>query len=388
MTRFRDNDDDLLLQRPTRHQTPSSPTYDDVMSSLDQPTPGVYTRHQGPRTTGYRNNMVEDSGLMPASMDYRGIAPFDEQPEEAYAGNRAIPQDTLKRRSKPKNNGGRPVQSHSHASRHRPNDLDVLWNGTWSLFKEERPPLVVFSLGLLLGALLSSTVFFLISSRPASLTATTLTNNQPLLLTPTRTNTPLAGNNNTSSISLTQPAEQQAVADPKTIMPTSSSLPTAQTRQLSLSKDGAIQASAMVDRQSSSSPPLETTATPAVTPTTVATTPANAGFSLFGWQWPWASGNKTAPSTPVNTDTVAVATVNTSQGQVANPSTGDLYEVQAGDTLGGIAGRLLGDSSPEAVERIQKANNMTDPHKLSLGQKLIIPAKFVPASTTVTPPAQ
>jgi nucleoid-associated protein YgaU len=51
------------------------------------------------------------------------------------------------------------------------------------------------------------------------------------------------------------------------------------------------------------------------------------------------------------------------------------YEVQSGDTLSSIAGRVYGDSSPAMVQRIQKANQMANPHALSLGQKLIIPPK-------------
>ena len=49
------------------------------------------------------------------------------------------------------------------------------------------------------------------------------------------------------------------------------------------------------------------------------------------------------------------------------------YTVQSGDTMEAIARRFYGTYSPEKVELIMKANNMTNPNKLSIGQKLIIP---------------
>jgi len=49
------------------------------------------------------------------------------------------------------------------------------------------------------------------------------------------------------------------------------------------------------------------------------------------------------------------------------------YKVAAGDTLSAISQRLLGD--PRRYNEIAKANNITDPNKISVGQQLIIPKK-------------
>lgn len=49
------------------------------------------------------------------------------------------------------------------------------------------------------------------------------------------------------------------------------------------------------------------------------------------------------------------------------------YEVQSGDTMEQIVRNFYGTYSEEKVNTIMKANNMTNPNKLSIGQKLIIP---------------
>lgn len=50
------------------------------------------------------------------------------------------------------------------------------------------------------------------------------------------------------------------------------------------------------------------------------------------------------------------------------------YEVQSGDTMEKIVKSFYGKYSEEGVNTIMKANNMTNPNKLSIGQKLIIPS--------------
>jgi LysM repeat protein len=47
-----------------------------------------------------------------------------------------------------------------------PRELDMLWSGNKALQKEERPPFLAFSLGFLLGALLSAAVCWLLFIRP------------------------------------------------------------------------------------------------------------------------------------------------------------------------------------------------------------------------------
>ncbi|OGI03817.1 MAG: hypothetical protein A2Y25_07355 [Candidatus Melainabacteria bacterium GWF2_37_15] len=51
------------------------------------------------------------------------------------------------------------------------------------------------------------------------------------------------------------------------------------------------------------------------------------------------------------------------------------YKVQSGDTLERIAYKFYGNGSPSKVNKIQSANNMDSPHKLKIGQKLIIPVE-------------
>lgn len=66
-----------------------------------------------------------------------------------------------------------------------------------------------------------------------------------------------------------------------------------------------------------------------------------------------------------NNKNVSEATDNTAQQQQ--------YEVVSGDTMESIAKKFYGSYSPEKIEAIMKANNMTNPNKLGIGQKLSIP---------------
>ena len=67
-------------------------------------------------------------------------------------------------------------------------------------------------------------------------------------------------------------------------------------------------------------------------------------------------------------------------------ATPDSYTVQPGDTLSKIARSVYGDSSQYLL--IQKANNITDPGKIRVGQVLVIPPLAGRASTPLpaTPP--
>lgn len=51
------------------------------------------------------------------------------------------------------------------------------------------------------------------------------------------------------------------------------------------------------------------------------------------------------------------------------------YTVVSGDTLGRIAEKVYGSSSPQYVDKIQRANNMSSPDQLQIDQKLVIPPK-------------
>lgn len=58
---------------------------------------------------------------------------------------------------------------------------------------------------------------------------------------------------------------------------------------------------------------------------------------------------------------------------VATETATEVYTVQNGDTLESILIRFYGGYSKEKALAVMTANNMTNPHKLSIGQKLTIP---------------
>lgn len=64
-----------------------------------------------------------------------------------------------------------------------------------------------------------------------------------------------------------------------------------------------------------------------------------------------------------------------SQATTVASSGSQTYTVESGDTLGHIAGKFYGSTDPQYVDKIQRANNMSSPDSLQLGQKLIIPPK-------------
>ena len=51
------------------------------------------------------------------------------------------------------------------------------------------------------------------------------------------------------------------------------------------------------------------------------------------------------------------------------------YTVKSGDTIESIQVQAYGSYSKTKQDLIIKANNLTNPHKLSIGQKIIIPAE-------------
>ena len=70
--------------------------------------------------------------------------------------------------------------------------------------------------------------------------------------------------------------------------------------------------------------------------------------------------------------TVAPGGTATASGDVLVPSSGT-YQVQAGDTLAGIAVKNYKRVSPRLLDEICKANNMRNANVLSLGQKILLP---------------
>ena len=66
------------------------------------------------------------------------------------------------------------------------------------------------------------------------------------------------------------------------------------------------------------------------------------------------------PATSEAVDEVVIPTVET-------------YTVKEGDSMSSIVFRFYGKYDPAEVEKIRQANKLTNAHKLSIGQKLIIP---------------
>ncbi len=73
----------------------------------------------------------------------------------------------------------------------------------------------------------------------------------------------------------------------------------------------------------------------------------------------------------INQVTVVPA-VNTASTEMKIP-TFETYEVKSGDSMSSIVYRFFGKYDPAKVEKIKQANNLTNAHKLSIGQKLVIP---------------
>ncbi len=61
-----------------------------------------------------------------------------------------------------------------------------------------------------------------------------------------------------------------------------------------------------------------------------------------------------------------------SEEETAAPKS-EHYTVKNGDSMSSIVYRFYGKYDLSKVEKIQQANNLTNPHKLSVGQNLIIP---------------
>jgi LysM repeat protein len=78
-----------------------------------------------------------------------------------------------------------------------------------------------------------------------------------------------------------------------------------------------------------------------------------------------------SPTVTASVPPVVVATVAPASAPALTPTTegGAAYTVKSGDTLSKIAA-----ANNSTVDAIVKANNLTDPDKLQVGQKLAIPS--------------
>lgn len=107
-------------------------------------------------------------------------------------------------------------------------------------------------------------------------------------------------------------------------------------------------------------------------------------FMLFIMR-PQVKANENVMTAPVNEDLNASQRGQSPSGNSGTPSAAGTpatssgaessYTVVNGDTLGRIAQKVYGSSSPDLVDKIQRANNMSSPNKLQIDQKLIIPPK-------------
>ncbi len=64
-----------------------------------------------------------------------------------------------------------------------------------------------------------------------------------------------------------------------------------------------------------------------------------------------------------------------SSEQSAETTVNETYTVQSGDTMESILVRFYGSYSKDKESLVLKTNNMTNPNKLAIGQKLTIPMK-------------
>lgn len=182
-------------------------------------------------------------------------------------------------------------------------ELDVLWSNSRHFHKEDRSPIVFTVAGLLLGVMIASAVFFLMSQKPEIVTgqdANTVTAVQDAEL--------LAEENNLPSEEAPSTVATQAKAMEEE------------------SAAGAVEQAQTVEAQ------------------TVKTPVRSAGVS----------------------DSLATESTRRSRGSVQ-------HRVEPGDTLGGIAYKYYGASTPALVDKIARANQMANPNDLTIGQSLLIP---------------
>jgi len=81
----------------------------------------------------------------------------------------------------------------------------------------------------------------------------------------------------------------------------------------------------------------------------------------------------TVPKKEQKLEKIALEPADTLPAVVEPLTRQETYTVKSGDTLAGIIIRFYGSYSLDKVDAIQKANNMSSPDALSIGQKLIIP---------------
>ncbi|MBK8190082.1 MAG: LysM peptidoglycan-binding domain-containing protein [Vampirovibrionales bacterium] len=197
------------------------------------------------------------------------------------------------------------------ANEYQPQELDMLWSGSRHFVKEDRSPIVFTVVGVLVGAIITSALFFLFTSKPRI----------------------SAGGG-----ALTQPVISETGVAPKVYEPITVSVNGGQ--RASSADNGDSPAATRVLRQDALAP----------------------------------SGGNSAESSSNASSEVSASSSDASSAQ-GEPSRASSYEVQSGDTLERIARRFYGSGAPDMVAKIQRANAMSSPDKLQIGQQLAIPPK-------------
>lgn len=83
---------------------------------------------------------------------------------------------------------------------------------------------------------------------------------------------------------------------------------------------------------------------------------------------------KTVPA-PVKKEKLNLNFIPSATEKSEPTETNEIYTVQSGDTMESILVRFYGSYSKEKEALVMKTNNMTNPNKLSIGQKLTIPVE-------------
>ncbi|MCD7878570.1 MAG: LysM peptidoglycan-binding domain-containing protein [Candidatus Gastranaerophilales bacterium] len=74
----------------------------------------------------------------------------------------------------------------------------------------------------------------------------------------------------------------------------------------------------------------------------------------------------------INSQVAVIPAAQNSANEISIPAS-ENYIVKNGDSMSSIVYRFYGKYDLDKVEKIKQANNLTNAHKLSIGQKLVIP---------------
>ena len=78
---------------------------------------------------------------------------------------------------------------------------------------------------------------------------------------------------------------------------------------------------------------------------------------------------------PAKKEKLSLNFIPSSTEQAEPEAVNETYTVQSGDTMESILIRFYGSYSKEKEALVLKTNNLTNPNKLGIGQKLIIPVE-------------